>query len=343
MKKPDKIVVSRRRALLGAAGISAAAAAWHKPIVNAVLLPAHAQTSDVAAVTTAAPTVAFFAASLTPVITKNSSPLDMLIAPAMAGVAPRRQFTVAAQQTDTEGQVFDVQLLQEFEFGGEQGIDTADVLFEGSLTLGSSSNLPPRTACEVEIKSLEVELVEVNIDESGGGEGNILLEIDGEGILNVPEGNETIGEPQCEFVTLQNSYFERPLRGFEQDKTASESSVLDFFVSSANANEIQRLSGLKAERVSGNTFTVSALGGDPQFGFDFVIWSGDVEGFNESAPLSNVSNPCSIPNLASVEATIIRAGDDSLTIELFFSDEHIEFHTIPAADGMLVVNTECPR
>ena len=37
---------SRRRALLLGAGASGALAVWHKPIVNAVVLPAHATTSD---------------------------------------------------------------------------------------------------------------------------------------------------------------------------------------------------------------------------------------------------------------------------------------------------------
>ncbi|MGH1540253.1 MAG: hypothetical protein ACRBHB_07510 [Arenicella sp.] len=76
---------SRRKILTGSAiaGVSAAAI-WHKPILQSVVLPAHAQTSVVSPALPAS----FFGANVTAQVVDNHepfSPLDLFIGPVHAG------------------------------------------------------------------------------------------------------------------------------------------------------------------------------------------------------------------------------------------------------------------
>jgi len=44
-RKPDQHQINQRRKLLGIIGVGGLVSAWHKPIINSITLPAHAQTS----------------------------------------------------------------------------------------------------------------------------------------------------------------------------------------------------------------------------------------------------------------------------------------------------------
>jgi len=77
---------SRRHAVT-AAGVAAASAAWHKPIINSVMLPAHAQTSDAMSSSDLSDGDTFV---LNPGVTsngntENSNLLDLLVSEAHAG------------------------------------------------------------------------------------------------------------------------------------------------------------------------------------------------------------------------------------------------------------------
>lgn len=81
MKKHEMVNHSRRTALFGALGGATLATVWQKPVINAVMLPAHAQTSP--------ETIVFFVLQdNTNSVTQSPnrfSPLDMFIEPAQAG------------------------------------------------------------------------------------------------------------------------------------------------------------------------------------------------------------------------------------------------------------------
>jgi hypothetical protein len=77
MKQTKNINPNRRKVLLGSAAVGSALTVWHKPLMQSVVLPAHAQTTS---------PVDFFAsqASATQVVQNANSLLDMLIPEALA-------------------------------------------------------------------------------------------------------------------------------------------------------------------------------------------------------------------------------------------------------------------
>lgn len=93
---------SSKRKIFKGALIGGAAAVWYKPVVNSVLLPAHAQ------MTTTQQPPSFFAASATPTIVMNS-PLDFIIPQAYAGSEESTDWHIEAIYV--EDNVYDVTVM----------------------------------------------------------------------------------------------------------------------------------------------------------------------------------------------------------------------------------------
>ncbi|MEM7361065.1 MAG: hypothetical protein AAF431_18380 [Pseudomonadota bacterium] len=106
----DTIDVKRRKTMIGAVATGAALGAWHKPVIEAVILPAHAQTSALA-------DADFFAtvASATEVTNTTNVILDALVSPAHAIIAPSNEepiseLTFEAEAISQGGGVFSVRI-----------------------------------------------------------------------------------------------------------------------------------------------------------------------------------------------------------------------------------------
>jgi len=322
--------INRRRAVLGTA-TGAAAAVWHKPIINAIAIPAHAQTS-VAAVTTVAPTTAsFFGASVTAGgIVNNSSPLDFLIAPAMAG---GNVYTVSATQTDTEGKVFDIGVFEEFPYGGQEGIETVQVVYGDSVTMGETKILSVReNPCEVRLKDFNVEIVEVNAD-------SIVLNFPiREESVTVLEGNDTL--PTAECVMAVTYFGERVLpegMGLQGRRTEDGMpSILDVIIPSAIAgNNINSEIGIFARRESGNNYFVQVLSNTENLLSSGMLTVGG------SGMTLGTTNGCVQVTEPPIAAQILSVNSSTMTIEVENSDDETTFtYVIDLGFGTLELGCE---
>jgi len=137
----DKKSIESRRKLLKsiAAGSGAIVAgkslpdSWSRPVVDFVMLPAHAQTSP-------GLPASFFGASVTPVVVASledqSSPFDSLVptAHAGAGPSPERRFAVQALLVGTDSYAVSINNLARDIQGGN------DVVREGILNIDGTPN-----------------------------------------------------------------------------------------------------------------------------------------------------------------------------------------------------------
>lgn len=102
------IDAGRRKTMIGAAVTGAALGAWHKPVIEAVILPAHAQTSTIES--------DFFAtvASASVVTSTTKVLLDVLVPPAHAILAtneePVNELTFEAEAINQGGGVFNMRI-----------------------------------------------------------------------------------------------------------------------------------------------------------------------------------------------------------------------------------------
>lgn len=147
-------IQTRRKALLSIA-IGASTSIWHKPIINSVLLPVHAQTSNDLAPPTVTTTGPFFGTGLSgPTITlvpkvspKSFSPIDLLIPQAHAGVIASSNDQTEVQALPTSSsEVFAVTIqtaaFAEFNFEEEPINDFKNVQTSGtSVVARFTSNL----------------------------------------------------------------------------------------------------------------------------------------------------------------------------------------------------------
>lgn len=195
MSKLDK---SKRKALLGVAGVSVFAA-WHKPVINSVLLPAHAQTTTDTTDDTPPPPPApmnFFAGSAQIVVQAGDAPwtpLDMFVGPAhaVAAVGPVEvQITPDASISGAYNVIVQTSYLTQ-----SVVLDALEPVFEsrfeGTVLLdGPSADLLLTSNCTSPFNE-PVKLAD--LDEAGG---TIQLSFRGATYL-VPEGSGTLSEVVC--------------------------------------------------------------------------------------------------------------------------------------------------
>ncbi len=178
---------NRRKTLVGAIGVAGVATVWKTPLINSVILPAHAQTS--------AATTNFFGAavSASPTVKIERSPLDLLMQPAYAGEIIPGEYTITVEQTTLGGDTFDIGV---FERQNRRGFDTAEVVYRGQATTGAGGDLAVEgNPCELKVQPLAVEIGDVNADSivlNFPERGQTVTVTAGDGILPMPMCVESI-------------------------------------------------------------------------------------------------------------------------------------------------------
>lgn len=157
MSKDKNLKIGRRRLLAGGA-TGVALAAWHKPLIESVLLPAHAQTSDVSP-------IVFSVAGVNggPIVSQQNSILNLLIPLAYAGdlqeQGPTAEFTIRAEDTSGDLTNFSVGLFTRVV--GLEGFDKVETVHEGEVSVASGGELTPtQVPCDaLETADIDVEIV----------------------------------------------------------------------------------------------------------------------------------------------------------------------------------------
>jgi len=252
---------NKRRAALAVIGGSSVAV-WHKPLINSVILPAHAQTSNMVA-------NSYFGTSL-PLATldsrSTSSPLDWLISSANAQVEVEPisvNISALVSRVGTTGEIFDLSVLVEGVVN-ESTEQFGSVLYTGQISNGTPGILNATdNPCEVSDITLAANIVSVS-------ETELVINFPGEGTLTIPEGTGTLSSTACSNPPpppLAQTYFiegsgER-LSDTHLEEQLNKRSLLDFLIPQANAGAaiLPTASeyGLKAEKLSETSFQVTLL------------------------------------------------------------------------------------
>ncbi|MEM7358854.1 MAG: hypothetical protein AAF431_07150 [Pseudomonadota bacterium] len=329
MNNSNNVNLSRRKALLGTATGAAAVAAWHKPLVNAVVLPAHAQMTTMN-------NLQFFGTNVgaSPTTKNGSSPLDLIITPAVAGMMVEQTYTIEVIQTDTEGQTFEIGVFEEMDRDGFGGVDIAQVVYRGPVSVGETKILPvTENPCGIMLKDFNVEIAQVNIME--GGMSNIVLNFPNRlEMVTVPEDNQPFPTAGCILVPLADSYYDPMASSDGGLGMQTRSSTLDFIIGSAHAQEGPATFGLLAERTGPNatTYTVSHLNRSGDVLRSAIL---DIDGTTEN--LLVIANACEEGEFEAIPAAIVAVDQSEMEIRVDFQGERgTQFFTIPAASGSLM-------
>ena len=180
-----QIDLNKRATVLGAAGGLTALSAWHTPIINSVLTPAHAQTSQVISMRQ------FFGANLTPMAAtgKTLSPFDLIVPVAHAQSEEMDSYTISVEE---DGDDFMIDLLIS---SSEPGFDVAEILYNGVINGSSGGSLAVSdNPCDLmtgpiaaTIDSVSDTEVVVNLT----GTGETLTALAGTGVVPIPMCQET--------------------------------------------------------------------------------------------------------------------------------------------------------
>ena len=138
-----------RRSLFTIAGVGFASGVWYKPIINTVVLPAHAQTTGLPN--------NFFGTDLvlTELITQNSL-LDMIVPTAQAGAAMDPETVdVAASKVDEMN--YNIEVIFD---------NNTNIKYAGQLTIGAESSKLPisQDPCNIDSGSASGKIVSVSQD-----------------------------------------------------------------------------------------------------------------------------------------------------------------------------------
>ncbi len=127
---------AQRRLLMGGSLTGVAAVMWHKPLINTIVLPAHAQTSVVATALT------FFGGGTATPKGVSSSLLNLLVPDAHATVRPVVETVMAfIVQNEVEGTDYTVSVLIDLGKSYSDKFEKTQLVFSGSLTLGAAAML----------------------------------------------------------------------------------------------------------------------------------------------------------------------------------------------------------
>lgn len=193
MKEDHAQRIARRRLLVGGA-TGVALAAWHKPVIQSVLLPAHAQMS--------APTV-FSVAGISggPLIVQRNSILDYLIPVAHAGkpvpVGATLEFTIRAEDISGDLSNFSVGLFTRVL--GFEGYDKIESVHQGNVSVASGGELIPT---QVPCNAIDVLNIDAEIVQADGGQFSLrLLGIDL--VLDAPPADIPLPTAVCVEAVLE--------------------------------------------------------------------------------------------------------------------------------------------
>ena len=244
-RKSNSVNLRRRATVMGAAAGASAAAVWHKPLIESIVLPAHAQTSTV---------ITFFASAATTMpITKNDSLLEAIIPSAYAGDIPSMsEYTVTIVQ---QGAGIDSYEIGVFERLLEGDSNVGEILYGGTASQASGGTLGiTDNPCELEQGSINVEFGSISAD-------SITLNFTNRNqTLMIPSGTGSLPTPMCVDTGLPEAFFNPEAPAVPMG--VSKSSPLDWIISSAHAGKGPQPGdtfGVLAEKIDEETYMVSHL------------------------------------------------------------------------------------
>ena len=321
---------NRRKLVLGSLGGAAAVGAWQTPVINAVFLPAHAQTSVVTPPPPPAPVAgnAFFGAAPA-VPLDDSSIFDVFLSPAYAGAAAASSipisddFTVQAVRIGTTDN-FTVNVFEELKFDDPLAEFTnIQVLFTGTVneaaggTLSVSTNPCMYTAADITAAIVSVSATSMNLSFTSRSTSFVLPV--GEGMLPSPMCTQTPPPPLPQAFNLLNE----PHPFFSQQAQVEKStSPLDFLISSANAGVVSQLLpvlNFLAQANGMDSYTVTyqdTSNGDER--------SGNLDTNGDSGSLMESGNSCSAPAITRT-ASIVSVSQTELVLSVDFGDGFLQF------------------
>lgn len=297
----DKINLKRRVAILGAAGSATALSVWKTPIINAVITPAHAQTSD------PTPNRVFFGANVVPggIASVNLSPLDFIIPVANAGTDVQiRQYTVSIEENGDDLMVDLFEVLQ------VRGFDQAEILYSGVLSTISGGSLGVAdNPCMLEASSIDATIASVTDTE-------VVINLTGRGeSLTVPAGNGSVPTPMCVDTPLPTEFslLNQPLE--PQTKLGKSFNPLDLVISPSYAGEVQDLvaSMTAVAGPAAGTYTVTY---QEQDDFNGGRWAGTVP--DDGTPGTLVLDMESCIRAPEIMATITSVSESGLDLTVSF-------------------------
>ena len=314
---------SKRKIIFGAAA-GTAAAIWHKPLVEAVLLPAHAQTSDpVASV--------FFAASATVVpVAKLDSPLDFLIPAAHATVAMTTyEYAASIEQSAPGAETYTITL---FERTLEDANNAGEVLYSGTVSLTGGGTLSVvDDPCALNPGALQISILNVS-------EAEIELSIPSRSVqLIVPAGAGTVPSPMCVDTGLPASFYNPAASAFGD---VTKSSWLDAIIPTAMADGPSSgdTIAVLATKINEEQYRVGMLSIDRTTLREGTLLVSGAEG-----SLVRVSSTCPEPGKGSspIAAAIVSVDDATMVVNVRLGGSMVPV-TLPVGEGMLTTEACFP-
>ncbi|MFT6408069.1 MAG: hypothetical protein ACJAQ6_001485 [Arenicella sp.] len=332
----NKLSQAQRRLLLGTSVTSVAAAVWHKPLINAIVLPAHAQTSTVTAPEVpeapAATAKVFFGSGTGTSLPKSvaNTILDSLVPVADAQEVSAVTVMASLVETAVASDVYSISLLVDYgsQFTDE-GFQQAQIFFSGTVAAGASGELSVTDdPCDLvkdvfgsSLSSLTVTLDSISETEAVLTANDKLVPL---GTVSFAAGDGSLPSAMCTgmFVTAKSYFGEASAAS--QTMTGQ---ILEALIPSAHAGASieQSAESVMASIVqngpNSDSFSVSVLVDIiPQTfsGFEKVqvMYSGTVT-LGELGSVSATEDPCGLANelvkgaLRPLSMTLNSAGQDS--------------------------------
>lgn len=364
VEKRAKGVNTRRRVLVGGTLTGVAAAVWHKPLINTISLPAHAQTSVPVV------TMTFFGAGVataTPITTVDSI-VNALIPQAHAGDSAMAESIMASiEQNELDGDEYTVSILVDLGDNFSRRFESIELTFSGRLTLGVEGQLAvSEDPCNLEneifegpVDSLNVTLVSVNETQAVITLGNSLIE---SATVSISAGSGSLRSAMCTEVprTEQFAVFNFSSFGAQGNKSdfanSIAQSIVDAIVPVAAAgvpNTIQTISATAIlTNASSNTYAVTLQSETGGFRWSGSVSTDDRSGtlmLDEGFPCIELGEPEERPNIVAVPVPIPqvdvsisrRFRGSSESLQLSSETLEIEFVTLRADDTQLQLPRAC--
>lgn len=314
---------SKRKIVLGAAA-GTAAAIWHKPLVEAVLLPAHAQTSD--------PVVSvFFAASATVVpVAKLDSPLDFLIPAAHATVAMTTyEYAASIEQSAPNSDTYAITL---FERTLADSANAGEVLYSGNVNASAGGNLSVvDDPCGLNPEALQINIVRISESEAELSIPNRSVQ------LIVPAGQGTVPSPVCVDTGLPASFYNPAASAFGD---VTKSSWLDAIIPTAMADgpSTGDTIAVLATKMNEEQYRVGMLSIDRT-----TLREGTLLVDGTTGSLVRVSSTCPEPGKGSspIDAAVVSVDDMTMVVNVRLGGSMVPV-TLPVGEGMLTTETCFP-
>ncbi len=361
--KREPSVTTRRRVLVGGSLTGAAAAIWHTPLINAIVLPAHAQTS------TPVVTMTFFGAGVAASpTTAVDSIVDALFPKAHAGDAARTESVMASiVQNEIDGDEYTVSILVNLGGNLTRRFESIELTFSGVLTLGAEGQLAvSEDPCDLEnqffedpVDALNVTLVSVNETQAVITLGNNFIETE---TVSISAGNGSLPSAMCTEVPRVDQFAVFNFSSMEGQGNNSDfansiaRSIADAIIPVAEAGVPMSRQIFSATAMltnaSTNTYMVtlqSETGG--------LRWSGSVSTddrsgtlmLDEGFPCNELGEPDERPNIVAVpvpitqvDVTIFRRfRGSSESLQLSSETLAIEFVTLMEDDRQLTLPSAC--